>query len=240
MNWKKLLFKALLVFVIFGLASCFNEEEEVFDAEADVYYINKLVNGEWVHATTYYVYGNQSMSAATVTTPVTLETINLQPAAGYYNVLVSSPDEEDYSASMPEEGNFVFEITSGKGEVLNSADEQEFMNLEGAKIDSIGIDDSNFLITVTWNEITDCDGYYLKLYDSDDNLIFEGVGVPSDVTEFIVSEYLATGNWNTEPVEGEEYELLLQTFVYDDDATTDLPYNIQEVTVTDTMVTWPF
>lgn len=239
MNRKELVTKALLVFMIFGLTSCFDDGEQPFDAEADVYYINKLVDGEWVHGTTYYVYGNQTMSSATVTTPVSLESIELQPAAGFFNVMVDSPAEEDYSANAPEEGNFVFEITSAKGEVLNSSDAQEFVNLEGAKIDSIGFDDSNFIMTITWNEIPDCDGYYVKLYDTSDNLIFEGYGVPNDVTEFNVSEYNNTGVWNADPVNGDEYEILLQTFVYDDDATqADFSYNIKEVTVRDTTVVW--
>ena len=239
MDSKKLLTKALLAFMILGLASCLNDDEEPFDAKADVYYINKLVNGEWVHGTTYYVYGNQTMSGATVTTPVSMETITLQSAAGFYNVLVDSPDEGDYSTSTPEEGNFIFEITSEKGEVLNASDVQEFVNLEGAMIDSIEFDENNFLMKIQWNEITNCDGYYVKLYDSSDNLVFEGYGVTNEVTEFTISEYLTTGIWNADPVKGDDYQILLQTFVYDDDATdADFSYNIKEVTVRDTTVMW--
>ncbi|QGY45034.1 hypothetical protein GM418_15540 [Maribellus comscasis] len=241
MNWKRLLSNALLVTMILGFTSCFDDEEEAFSIEADVYYINKLVDGEWMHGTTYYVYGNESMSSAKVTTPVTSETIELEAAAAYYNVMVSSPAQEDYSVNTPEEGNFQFEATNQKGEILYSTDEQEFVNLEGAKIDSIGFDSNNFLMYVAWNEIEESDGYYLKMYDSSDELVFEGYGVGSDETEFIISEYYSTGNWIQDPVEGDDYQLLLQTFVYDDDATnSNLAYNIKEVTVTDTMINWDF
>jgi hypothetical protein len=241
MNWKNFLSNALLAAMIFGLASCLDDDDDDFNIEADAYYINKLVDGVWVHGITYYVYGNQTMSSATVVTPITMETIELQAASGYYNVLVNSPEEGDYSTSYPEEGNFQFEVTSSKGEVLYSIDEQEFENLEGAKIDSIEFDSSNFLMKVTWNEIQDCDGYYVRMYNSSDELVFEGYGVASEVTEFVVSEYYTTGNWGEAPVKGEEYSVLLQTFVYDDDATSnDYSYNIKEVTITDTTVTWEF
>lgn len=241
MNEKKILTIALLVLLAFGFTSCFDEPEDEFQVEADVYYINKMVNGVWVHGTTYYVYGNQSMSSATVTTPLSGETIELKPAANFYNVMVNSPAEEDYTAFIPEQGNFQFEVTSEKGEVLYSSDEQDFENLEGAVIDSIGYDTGSFLVKVTWNKIDDCDGYYLKMFDAADELVFEGYGVGTDVTEFIVSEYYNTGNWEKEPVDGEDYSLLLQTFVYDNDATTsNASYNIKEVTLTDTTLTWQF
>ncbi len=244
MNWKKFLVNVLPVIMILGLASCFNDDDnDTFSVQADVYYINKLVDTQWVHGTTYYVYniyGSQAISSAKVTTPAS-ETINLEQAVAYYNVFVNSPDDEDYSTAAPEEGNFLFEVTSSKGEVLNVSDAQEFVNLEGAAIDSIKFDNSNSGMKIFWNEIDDADGYHINMYDSSDNLIFESYSIAPDYTELLVSPGVSTGSWNTSPKEGQEYTVLLQTFVYDDDADkTNYPYSIKEISIRDTTVTWQF
>jgi hypothetical protein len=94
---------------------------------------------------------------------------------------------------------------------------------------------------ITWDEITDCDGYYVNMYDSLNESVFEGYSIAPDVTEFIISEYYIYGNWEKHPAEGEIYTVSIQTILFDDDAEeNDYLYSVQEVSVRDTVVTWEF
>lgn len=241
MKTKQLLLNAILAFFILGLSSCLKEKDEAFEVQGDVYYINKTVNNEIVHSTIYYAYGNQRIESATVTTPVSSQTIDLAQSADFYNYFIKSPEEADYTTDIPETGKFDFEITSSLGEVIYCADEQTFENLPGAEIDSMEFDSNNFWLKIYWNEVEDCDGYFVKLLNQDGDIIFDGYSVAPDYTEFIISQYYSTGKWNENPVNNEEYTVTLQTFLYDDDATAEnFAYSIREVTVKDTVVTWHF
>lgn len=238
---KKYILKTLVILSILILNSCIGNDKEEFLVNADVYYLNKLQDGVTVHGIIYYVSGNQSIDSATVTLPETNETLVLQHSADYYNLMVLSPDDEDYSTEAPMEGNFEFYVLSSKGEELYSTDNQEFDNLPAAEFVTVGFDSNNYWMKVTWNEVSSCDGYAVKLEDTDGNTVFESYTISPDVTELIVSEYYNTGNWAVDPVEGTTYKLILQTYSYDDDAnSSNYAYSFKEVSIRERNVVWEF
>jgi hypothetical protein len=229
----------LLLSLGLSFGSCLNDKDDEFDVMADVVTLKKMIDDEVKYAPAYYAYGNQSITSGTVTLPDG-ETVQLESLSASTYTFLIEPDDEDFTTTPPAEGNYLFEVTSTNGEVLESSDNQEFDDLGFAVVDSVGFDENETYLYLTWDEVTGADYYVVRLLDSSENIIFNGYSVEGDETEYYISSYYTTtGTWTVTPTDGATYILRIQTAKYDSDATEDNNiYNIQEFSVSDTEITW--
>ena len=98
---------------------------------------------------------------------------------------------------------------------------------------------SSATLNVEWAAVTGTDGYFVKLLDTDEKLIFSGYVVSSSTLKYSVSGSASSGSWVKAPVNGEDYILQVNAIAYDAGATSaNSDYNVSEVSVAEKQVTW--
>lgn len=232
-------YRNAVIFVLMALtfASCFKQTDPKFEITGDIFVTKKLVNDVVQYAPSYFVYGTAGMTSATVTLPNGGATLNLD---GTYGGITYSKEAtiSDFSENTPEEGSYLFEAVSTRNETLQTSDQFQLGNLDIPVIDSVKFM-SDGILRIGWNKATGADGYYIRILDAEGNIIFISYGVNNQTTYYDIDESGNTGKWEQNVSSGETCTAELNAFSYDSDATqSNGGYNIQEVAVRQTQLTW--
>ena len=228
----------IVLFIIVVLPSCLNDSDTQFDMVGDMYVIKKMINDEIQYAPTYYVFANLGMTSATVTLPNDGGTIDLEGTSGGLTYIIEPTEDSDFSTTAPEEGSYLFEATSTKGETLTMSDEFQLDNLSIPEFDNINFSSSSIL-EVSWSSVSGADGYYIKILDANGDDVYTSYTIDSSTNEYTISEEENTGSWELSPSTGETYTIQINVFSYDSDATTsNSGYNVEELAIGESQITW--
>jgi hypothetical protein len=241
MKRKTMLWKSLSAFVLgsVALTSCLDDPEPAaLDAAPDVF-IQKIVeDGEGKYALAFWTLANKNLQSVTVKGPDD-ETFTLDENANK-TVFSLLPETEDYVDSLPADGNYEFTITSTQtGEApLKITDKLEDDTLGTLVIDTVGF--NNNKLKIEWESLDDADGYFVRLYDESDELIYASANIDDNKTDF--SFGLTDQGWidsANKAEDGENYRLELLSILYESTATTsNQDYNIQFVSIASATVVW--
>jgi len=233
---NKLYLSISILLMGFYLVSC-NSDSKDFAAQGDVVFLKKEMNGQEVFGASYYVYGNEKLVSATVTTPLAT-TIELAPYATNSYYYYSEPDSNEFSTSSPAEGTYSFNVTNSDGTSVVVSDFQNFDNLDFAQIDSFAYYNEYDEYYVAWNVVSNADIYVVNLYNSANNIIFTSYSVAADSPAYVLS-YGYYGTWDESPVSGNTYTIQIKSIKYDSDVTNDdYSYNVQEISYSKTEFVW--
>lgn len=229
----------LFLLAAISLASCNTLTESPFEADADVFFMRKIVDGDTITGISSYVYSNKSIVTATVTMPDEGGVYSLSASESSSLTFLYEPTIEEYTSDAPATGSYVFDVTGEDGTSAQIWDVQEFANLGFPNMDSLVYDDLISGFTVSWDTVASAQNYLVRLYKADGSILFNGPLLDVSVLEYLVSYASSTGTWTEEPIPGETYTLTIQSFLFDAEATDyDFYYNIQEISSQEYPIIW--
>jgi hypothetical protein len=239
MKTKRLLKNSIfLVFAGIAAVSC-NDVEEKLEVLTDVYVINKKFDGEVKSAAAYFAYANKSLMSATVAIPNNGGNVELKTQAGSNFNLGKEPENSDFTATAPVEGNYSFTVKDMDGETLVVKDSLSYDGLAVPHFTKITFDDSPITLETEWNAVPQTDGYFIKMYNTSGKLIFSGYNVASSVLKYTITSSANSGYWSEAAVEGQTYLLQINAYTNDADANnSNAAYNVQEISVGESQITW--
>ena len=218
--------------------SCNKDNEEPFQVFADVYYINRVIQGEVQTAISYYAHANNHIASATAETPDG-ETITLEDQLGFSTTWMKDPELSDYSIVVPDEGTYKFTVTSQDGVELVKNDVLKNVDLGIPEFDTITYSAVNYGYNVTWNEVENTDAYIVRVLNENGLIIFTGYTVGDDVFEYQVIPGINTGTWTETPQIEEMYILQISAYVFDNDSdNSNYTYNLEEISFSETEIIW--
>ncbi len=225
--------------VPFLLNACSNDEStEDFDAIVDTFIVKKKIDGQIKSANAYYVYANNKVASATVTPPddsggsVSLNAVDDRKSDYHHE-----PDTTEFNLIPPEPGNYVFEIESAGGEVIQKTDLLKLINLTIPEIDSTYYSKSTLTLTVKWKKITDTDGLFIKLTDKEGDIVYISPALAGSVTELQIGT--GEGNWISPANPGDVMILQIQSVVIEDNADKNYSlYNIEGTAIAEKIIIW--
>lgn len=238
-NMKRLknIAKTLVLFSIaLGFFACDDDDGNSvpFEIIGDVYVVKKTINDEVLFANTYIAYGNQPMSLAQVTTPGG-EEIVLSPTSGYNNTYAQSPAIDEFTDQV-EEGNYMFDVIN-EDIPHQDIDLLVFDNIDFTTITTLEPDVD--ILTLEWEENEMAEAYLVRLLDESGTVLFMSQLLGTQVSRFVINPGDPNGTWNGTPAAGTDYIVELQAFLFEQDATNnDYTFHIQEMSITDDVVTW--
>lgn len=239
-NYLKLFI--LLIFPALLFSSC-NEDSD--DSGSTVYcdavFLKKKIDGEEKICANYYANCVSGIKSATVKTPNN----NVIELGKYQNSSISfykEPADSVYTIGIPGEGvgTYTFSIIRENGDTATEKDVQSYANLAIAEIDSMSYSASKGLY-VDWDSIRGVSSYVLNLYDSEGNTVFSGKELKSSYSySYLLYGSTAWGSWSSRPTSDNSYTVRIYGRKYDSDATSsDYLYNVQEISISDSIITWP-
>ncbi len=222
-----------------GLASCNSSTDSPFEADADVFFTRKIVDGDTITGISSYVYANKSIVTATLTLPNEGGVISLSASETSSLTFQYESSIDEYTSGAPITGNYVIDVTGEDGITAQIWDVQEFAGLGFPELDTMFFDDLSASLNVSWDTVSNVQNYVVRLYSTDGNLIFNGPLLDSSIQEYQISYINSTGSWLVEPLAGETYTMSIQSFMFDAEATDyDFYYNIQEISSQDYTIVW--
>jgi hypothetical protein len=239
MKTRRILRNTVMV-LLTGLTvvSC-NDNEEPLDVITDVYVINKMFDNEVKSAATYIAYANKELLSVSVVFPNSAGNIALESYPGSIYTMAKEPKDADYKTTAPVNGSYSFTIQSADGETLQVPDILSYEGLDIPEFTKITFSGTPFILDLEWNDVTDADGYVVKMFDTDGKLIFNGYSVGADVNKYTVNGTSNSGFWSTPAVNGESYVLQLNAFSYDAEANaSNYVYNLSEISLAETQIEW--
>lgn len=231
--------KTLVLFSLaLGFFACNDDDDgsAPFDIIGDVIVIKKLVDDESVYANSYIAYGNQPMSLAQVTTP-SGEEIMLSPAGADQYTYAQSPGFDDYvPVEEIEMGNYMFDVIN---EDIPHQD-VDLLVFEDIDYTTITLFETEVdMLTVEWDQNSMADAYMLRLVDDAGSVIFMSQLLGTQVERFVIDPNDPQGTWAQSPIAGQDYTFELLAYLFEEDATdSDYSFNVQEISITEEMVTW--
>jgi hypothetical protein len=230
-----LLILALPVFFF----SC-NEEpvEQEFELKVDSYIVKKKIDDELMFAKAYFAYGTKAIESATVTPPdLAGSQIELESSESTPTIFYKEPEMGDYTNMYPAQGEYVFDVESKEGEVLQEADMMEAGALEVPEITEAIYHSDVQSMTVSWDSAQDANGFVVKLLNQNHEVIFVSYTLIASADEYEINQ--ASGNWDGTAYSGDDYILQIQAFTYESSATEDNKlYNIKEVAIGEKEIKW--
>ena len=219
---------------LFYFSSCNQESSNKdFDADGDVFIQKRVVDDEEQYAALYYIFGNQVMDSAHVTTPGS-QTLAL--SGGNYTKF-KEPEEEDFSTSMIATGEYVFVANYGDEETFQAYDIFSGDEIDVPVFDSISFNTSSDYLYLSWLSVDDADLYNVKLYSTDGDLVYNGPSLNDEATEYAFDANDDT--WLSSPSDGTQYILRLNAYLLDSDAdNTNWVYNFECNSYSETEITW--
>lgn len=219
---------------------CQKEENDNFGVNTDVIFLHKVINNDTLTGVSYYVYGNQGMSEATVTLPNEGGTVELERHPGSSYTFYKDPADEDYvSEENFSVGSYIFNVMSKNGESIEITDIQELDDLGFALLDSTDFDEVQKYYYFDWENVEGAQSYVAMLLDSEGETIFTSYPIDDSTPNYYISTHYDFGTWSAQPQNGETYTLRIQSYLYDSDATnSDYVYNIQEISIADYPLVW--
>lgn len=222
----------------FTIVSC-NDFDEELEVLTDVYVINKKFGGEVRSANAYYAYANQTLSGATVTKPNNGGMVQLENYTGSIYTFAKEPVDSDYKTTAPVEGSYTFTVQGSNGETLQVTDVLDYANLGIPQFTKIKFSGTPLILELEWSDVTDADGFVIKMFDTQGKLVFNGYSIDDDVNKYTITGTSNSGFWNTPAVNGESYLLQVNAFSYDAEANqTNYIYNVSEISIGESQIVW--
>ena len=200
--------------------------------------LKKYIDGTAKYATAFFVYGNKSMSSATVTPPsgAGSETELATTTESVY-VRGKEPADSEYSTEWPAVGSYLFEAVSQDGETIQDSDDLELDDLPIPHLDSIKFVSGENFLDLEWNTIEGAEAYVIKLRDSSNKVVFNSITLDPSSTQLRIRKN--EGNWKEQVYSGETYSVQLLAFSFDSEATNaDYAFNIKEIAIGESEITW--
>jgi len=239
MKAKRFFKNAMLLLIAgFTINSC-NDFDEELEVLTDVYVINKKFDSEVRSANAYYVYANKTLSEATVTIPNNGGVIQLESLTGSIYTFAKEPVDSDYKTTAPIEGSYVFNIQGSNGETMQVPDLLDYGNLGIPQFTKIKFSGTPVIMELEWNLVTGADGYVVKMFDLEGNLVFNGYSIDDNFNKYTVTGSSNSGYWSQSAVDGRSYMLQLNAFSYDAEANqTNYIYNVSEISIGESQIEW--
>ena len=237
----KFLYRNILLILALPLffLSCNDEEEDkVFELEVDAYIVKRQIDDVTKYANAYFAYGNKAIESATVTPPAGVGgSVELAASESSISVFFREPAMEDFTTMSPTQGNYVFDVESREGEVLQQSDMLEGEQLEIPEITEVTYQSNIETMTVKWDPEVVADGFVVKLLDQNKKVVFVSYTLIASAEEYDINQI--SGNWDGTAYLGEDYTIQVQAFTVESTATEDNGlYNINEVAIAEKAVTW--
>lgn len=229
----------IFLFIVSLFTACNKDTEETeFEVFADAYTVTKLVDGEPKTAVAFYAYGNKNIAAAKVTPPEgEASSVQLAASDGSSYTFYKEPEKDDFKPDWPATGNYVFEVESTSGEVIQETDFLEIVNPEIPEIVSTTFSSSTLTLTVKWETIAGADGSVVKLTDKQGNIVFISYGLTPTTTEFPLGT--GSGTWTSSVNSGDELILQVQSFIIEPGTEEELSiYNIAGIAIGEKEIVW--
>jgi hypothetical protein len=231
----------ILLFLIIALlfAGCNKDNIETeFEVFADAYTVKKMMDGEPKTAIAFYAYGNNNIASARVTPPAGESgSVQLNASEGSSFTFFKEPENEDFKPDWPATGNYVFEVESTSGELVQETDFLEIVNPEIPEIVSTTFSPSTLSLTVKWESLSGVDGSVVKITDKQGNIVFIGYGLTPTTTEFPIGT--GTGTWYSSVNLGDELILQVQSYIIEQGTDEDLSvYNIAGIAIGEKEIVW--
>jgi hypothetical protein len=239
MKAKRIFRNTFLLFITaIAVVSC-NETEEQLEVLTDVYVINKKIDNVVKSATAYYAYSNQTLSSVTVTIPNNGGNVELETSPGSVYNMAKEPKDSDFKTTAPIKGSYAFTIKGMNGETLQVPDVLNNENLAIPQFTKIKFSGTPFILELEWNVIKEADGYFVKMFDLDGKLIFNGYNIKPEANKYIITSSANSGYWSQTAVDGKSYLLQLNAFINDSEATlSNYIYNISEISLCESQIKW--
>ena len=228
-------FLLLSIGIVFN--SCKDQEQidVIFEGYGDMYIQKKLVDGEIFYAPYYHLIANTSINSATVETPDG-ETVELEPYE-YLTTYINEPAENEFTTLMMETGSYRFSGSYGDNITFNITDVFDGRIVGFPEIDSVGYDDMDYSIYVSWELVGGADIYKVKLANQAGNIVFEGAELTSESNAFKIG--LDTEGWTIDPYKGDVFNMQVHAFSFDGDAGDDnWYYNIECDSYSEMQIVW--
>lgn len=228
----------ILALPVFFFACNDEQEEKAFELQVDAYIVKKKFDGETMFANAYFAYGNKAIESATVTPPASAgDPVGLVASVSTPSVFFREPETEDFTNMFPAQGEYLFDVESRDGEVLQQSDMMEAGILEVPEITETTFHADTESMTVSWDSAYDADGFVLKLLNENDKVIYISYLLLASTEEYQINQ--VSGNWDGVAYFGENYTLQVQAVTYESGATEDdRLYNIREVAIGEMEITW--
>jgi hypothetical protein len=241
MKTKILRRSILLILVLpFFISACNEESEDVaFELQADAYVVKRKIDGETRFGTAFFAYGNKAIARATVDPPTGAadDSFELEATESSVYTFYKEPAAGDYSPTFPVQGQYLFDVESEDGETLLETDLLENGTLEIPVITETSYQANTESVTVKWETPENADGHVVKLLNDEGEVVFLSYTLIASADEYAVNQ--GSGNWDGTAYTGENYTLQVQAFTYEQGVVQDeLLYNIKEISVAETQVTW--
>jgi hypothetical protein len=242
MKTKRLIWRSVAAFVLGSvvLTSCIDDPEPVaLDAAPDVFVQKVVQDSVEMYSLAFWVVGNKALDSVTVKGPNdTIWTLEKDPSDN--RVFSLYPEEEDYTDSLPDTGDYTFRVKSTQTDeaALTLKDELEDDELAAVVIDSTKFKNSK--LEIYWQEVDDTDGYYVRLYDDSDKLLYMSSRLDDDETDYAfgVSD-TGWANSGDKAQEGETYRVEALAILYESGVTgSDRDYNVQFISIASTEIVW--
>lgn len=226
----------IFALLIAGLFSCDDDDDlGEFNYFGDVILAKRSVNDTTAYACMYYAYGNRTISSASVELPDGT-TVSLSASSYSSTTFYDLPDISEYSTTSPDLGEYSFTIEN-EGIEYTTTDTLETSSLEIPVIDSVSYSAEEVYVEWELPDDDEPDSYLVRMVDDDYETVFVGVLMNNTVYAYTISS--ASGTFSQTPVDGETYMVEVQAFQYEDDASSsNYLYNVNNMAIASTEVTW--
>ncbi len=227
----------ILFLVVTGLFSCGDDDNtRPFDLIGDVFVTKRMIDDEAQYALSYYAYGNEAMSAASVTTPDATE-VTLSAANSMGNTWSKTATLSDFSMDYPTEGIYSFYVLNE--DVPHEVN--DYLTLHNSEFTEIVSSTmENSVLSVEWDENLDSEGHLLRLLTESGEVVFTSQFLSTQVSRLDIDPNTASGTWvSGHPKTGDFYTLEIHSFTFDSDASDlDFSYHIDEIAITEQLIPW--
>jgi len=242
MKTKRMVWKSLVAVVLGSVVvtSCIEDPEPApLDAVPDVFVQKIVQDSVEMYGLSFWVLGNKSLDSVTVKGPGDA-TWTLEEDPSGDRVFSLFPEDEDYTDSLPDDGDYTFTVKSTQADevAITVKDKLEDDELDRVVIDSTKFNSSK--LEIFWQEVDDTDGYYVRLYDDSDKLIFMSSILDDDETDYNFG--LSDTGWSNsgdKAQNGETYRVEVMAILYESGTnSTNRDYNVQFISIASTEIVW--
>jgi len=189
-----------------------------------------------VYGLALHAFGNKSFSAVTAKAPDNTS-FTLKSYNGYTYDYYYETEEDEFVATLPDEGNYTFACSFTTGESVTAADELSDDVLYPVNITKAVYDDTDSRIELEWtSEEDDVDYYVIFMENDDDDIVYVSQALAGTVDDFNISSSTYTWVNGETPENGMTYKVSINAYMYETAAGADL--NIQAKSIATASVVW--
>ena len=228
---KKLIASLIVVTSLFTITSCSNEEP-VPQAYPDTYIIAKQSGETVLYGLGMYTYSNTDMKSVVAQGPDDQE-YTLGAYGGYLYQYYWETDDADFSESLPETGDYSFNVVFKNGDTQTVNETLTSTVLSPAVFTTCEWETDNNQISLAWDVVTGTDYSVILMRDSEGTVVWLSSALGSTVASGDINASSGWVNGNA-PVNGDTYTIELSIFKYD----TGTKSYIQAKAVTTQNIVW--